>query len=155
MTTQNLIGRKIVVKETTDIMSRNFLEAGTTGYVIRQGAPGNPPIDDQTLLYVAFDKSPSGMDENERNWFIDTENVDVVPSEVDGLRIVYLKDDLCDDDGLILQNGSIGYVIEHEEGDAVVSAAFPKQDGRRNAGRAIGVDNLILHHIATERLEFA
>ena len=155
MSTQNLIGRKIVVKETTDIMSRNFLEAGTTGYVIRQGAPGNPPIDDHTLLYVAFDKAPSGMDECARNWHIDVEDVVTVPSDVDGLRIVYLKEDLCDDDGLILQCGSIGYVIEHEEGDSVVSAAFPKQEGRREAGRTIGVDGLILHHIATEKLEFA
>ena len=82
--------------------------------------------------------------------------METTPSDVDGLRIVRLKGDLCDDDdGMILQRGSIGYVIEHEEGDAVVSAAFPKQDGRRNAGRTIGADNLILHHIATEKLEFA
>lgn len=146
MTTQNLIGRKIVVKATTDLMTGNFIEAGTTGYVIH---------DNRDLLYVAFDKAPSGMDESDRNWYIDVEDVDTVPSDVDGLRIVYLKDDLCDDDGVILQCGSIGYVIEHEEGDSVVSAAFPKQDGRRDAGRTIGVDGLILHHIATERLEFA
>ena len=146
MTTQNLTGRKIVVKKTTDIMADNFIEAGTTGYVI---------YDNQNLLYVAFDKAPSGMDESERNWYIDVDDVETAPSDVDGLRIVRLKDDLCDDDGMILQRGSIGYVIEHEEGDAVVSAAFPKQDGRRNAGRTIGADNLILHHIATEKLEFA
>lgn len=154
MTTQNLIGRKIVVKATTDIMSRNFVEAGTTGFVIRQGAPGNPASEDPSLLYVAFNEAPSGMDDDDVNWFIDAADAEVIPSDVDGLRVVYMKEDLFDDDGMILQHGSIGYVIEHEEGDTVATVAFPKQDGRRR-WRTVGDDGMILHYLDVEKLEFA
>lgn len=140
-----LIGRKIVVKATKDIRVKNFIRPGSTGYVIDQRPDG--------ILYTAFNESPLGVPIDNLNWFVDTANVDVIPSEVDGLRVVHMKEDLTDDDGIILAKGSIGFLIDSDDVEAI--AVFPKQSGRRNAGQVVGDDGSIVHYIKVEMLKFA
>ena len=150
----SLMGRKVALKEDTDVMLGNILPAGTTGYVIHHPSP---LTGDQSIMYVGWDQRPSGFEdtENSFNWFVDVADVDFVESlDADGLPVVHLIDDLLDDDGVILMEGSIGFVLGEDLGDEVLTVAFPQQDFRRNAGVVAGHDEFVLHHINRADLEF-
>lgn len=153
---KTFIGRKIALKEDTDIMVNNILPAGTTGYVIRH--PSHPS-NDQSIMYVAFNQSPTGFEdtENSFNWFVDTDCVEFIESpDADGLPVVILKGNLVDDDGVILMDGSVGFVLGENTGSNVLTVAFPKQDFRRFAGFVAGQDDqFVLHHINSDDLVFA
>ena len=151
----SLMGRKVVLKQDTDVMLGNILPAGASGFVIRHTSP---LTNDNPILYVGWDQRPTGSEEVDEayNWFVGMEDVEFVESpDTDGLPVVHLIGNLVDDDGVILMDGSVGFVVDGGNPNSqVLTVAFPEQDYRRFAGVVGGFDDLVFHHINGADLAF-
>lgn len=151
----SLVGRKVVLKQDADVMLGNILPAGASGFVIRHSSP---MTNDNSILYVGWDQRPTGFEEVDEayNWFIGMEDVEFVESpDTDGLPVVHLIGNLVDDDGVILMDGSVGFVVDGGNPNSqVLTVAFPEQDYRRFAGLIGGFDDLVFHHINGADLAF-
>ena len=124
----SIIGRKVVLKEDTDIMTGNILPAGTPGYVVRRCSllPG-----DQSIVYVAFNRRPSGFEDcgDSFNWFVNLSDVEFVESpKTDGLPAVYTIGNPSASEGQPPIEPSIGFVLWEDLGEEEVTVAFPRQD---------------------------
>ena len=84
------------------------------------------------------------------------EDVEFVESpDTDDLPVVHLIGNLVDDDGVILMDGSVGFVVDGGNPNSqVLTVAFPEQDYRRFAGVVGGFDDLVFHHINGADLAF-
>lgn len=72
------------------------------------------------------------------------EDVEFVESpDTDGLPVVHLIGNLVDDDGVILMDGSVGFVVDGGNPNSqVLTVAFPEQDYRRFAGVVSAVSTI-------------